>query len=75
MKTRIHVNQHVIRENKKKKEGEDLSPPLTIKTYKGNKKAYWAQINGTSRVIYNPESPLPCGAKVWIETEAEVQYE
>ena len=25
------------------------------------------------RVVYRPESPLPCGAKVWIETANEVE--
>ena len=25
-----------------------------------------------AKVIYSPNNPLPCGAKVWIETELEV---
>ena len=33
MKKVIHVNQHVIRANKKN--GED-NPPITVKTYKSN---------------------------------------
>ena len=24
------------------------------------------------KIIYSPDKPLPCGAKVWIETELEV---
>jgi hypothetical protein len=26
-----------------------------------------------ARVVYSPENPLSCGAKVWIETENSVQ--
>lgn len=69
MKTIIHVNQHIIRSNRK---GGALHPPLTVKTYRGNKKAYEVEIAGPSKVIYSPNKPLPCGAKVWIETFAEV---
>lgn len=69
MKTRIHVNQHVIKANAKN--GTNL-PVLTVKTYKGNVYAHAVDILGPSRVIYSPEHPLSCGAKVWIETESEV---
>ncbi len=69
MKTIIHVNQHIIRANNK---SEDNKPPLTIKTYKENRKGFEAEISGSSRVIYRPDEPLACGAKVWIETESEV---
>ena len=68
MKTRIHVNQHHIRANAK---GADL-PVLTVKTYKENRKCNRVSIQGPSTVIYSPDKPLSCGAKVWIETEAEV---
>jgi hypothetical protein len=30
------------------------------------------QILGESTVMYKPNKPLSCGAKVWIETDAEV---
>ena len=69
MKTKIHVNQHVIRSNKKL--GED-KPALTVKTYKNNTYAHEVEIDGPSRVVYSPDKPLSCGAKVWIETEAKV---
>jgi hypothetical protein len=69
MKTRIHVNQHVIRSNSKKSEDK---PCLTVKTYKNNTYAHTVEIKGPSKVIYSPDKPLSCGAKVWIETEAEV---
>ena len=30
------------------------------------------RILGASSIIYSPDKPLSCGAKVWIETDAEV---
>ena len=69
MKTIIHVNQHKIKLNKKNGASE---PVLTVKTYRSNSYAHQVQINGPSRVVYAPENPLGCGARVWIETESEV---
>jgi hypothetical protein len=28
-----------------------------------------------ARIIYSPDKPLSCGAKVWIETHGEVQID
>tara|TARA_R100000995_G_scaffold65050_1_gene34109 strand:- start:2125 stop:2343 length:219 start_codon:yes stop_codon:yes gene_type:complete len=69
MKKKIHVNQHVIRSNYKTGEKK---PCLTVKTYKTNTYANEVEIKGASKVIYSPDKPLPCGARVWIETDAEV---
>lgn len=75
MKTIIHVNQHVIKRNRK----EGLNdPPLTVKDYKQNRKAQRADILGPSgeviaTVVHSPDKPLSCGARVWIETESEVR--
>ena len=69
MKTRIHVNQHKIRSNKKYNLNE---PVITVKTSKSNTYASEVEIKGPSKVIYSPDKPLSCGAKVWIETESEV---
>ena len=69
MKTKIHVNQHVVRSYKKHGKKE---PVLRVKTYKSNTYAHEVEINGPSKVIYSPDKPLSCGARVWIETESEV---
>lgn len=69
MKTIIHVNQHRIRSNLKSGTNE---PVLTVKTYKSNTYCNEVLINGPSKVVYSPDKPLSCGARVWIETEAEV---
>jgi hypothetical protein len=67
---RIHVNQHHIRANGK--DGGDR-PVITVKNYKENIKCNEVEILGSSKVVYSPNKPLSCGAKVWIETEAEVK--
>mgnify|MGYP003139936666 CR=1 FL=1 len=70
MKKRIHVNQHKIRSNKKHNLNE---PVITVKTSKSNDYGHEVEILGPSKVIYSPEKPLSCGARVWIETEADVK--
>ena len=72
MKTIIHVNQHEIKKNNKN--GTD-NPVLTVKTYKTNTYATSVDIRGPSKIVYSPHKPLSCGARVWIETEAEVVCE
>jgi hypothetical protein len=75
MLTRIHVNQHIIKRNRK----EGLNdPPLTVKDYKQNRKAQRVEILGpdgevVATVVHSPDKPLSCGARVWIETESEVR--
>lgn len=74
MKKIIHVNQHVIKSNSKKGENE---PVLTCKTYKENKYASEVEIldkdgEVVAKVIYRPDNPLSCGAKVWIETNNDI---
>lgn len=74
MKTIIHVNQHVIKANRK---DERTDPVLTVKTYKDNRYAHEALIldeqgNVAAKVIYSPDKPLSCGAHVWIETQNKV---
>jgi hypothetical protein len=72
MKTIVHVNQHVIRRNKKTGERE---PVLTVKTYKDNRYAHAVRIDGPCVVRYEPDAPLSCGARVWIETDSKVEVE
>ena len=70
MKTYIHVNQHIIKRNFKT--GED-DPVLTFKTYKSNDYASEINIKGDCKVVYRPNNPLSCGAKVWKETQGKVE--
>lgn len=71
MKTFIHVNQAYIRSNKKV-EPDERVPVLTVKTYKSNTYANNVTIEGPSKVVYSPDKPLSCGARVWIETTSNV---
>ncbi len=81
MKHVIHVNQHVIKANRKHSKND---PVLTVKGYRGGNKTHTSNLyaheailldeagNEVARVVYRPNDPLPCGAQVWIETENEV---
>ncbi len=74
MKTVIHVNQHIIKKNSK---NGTKDPVLTVKTYKSNDYGHEAVLydkEGTvvAKVVYSPEKPLSCGARVWIETHNQV---
>ena len=72
MKTYVHVNQHKIRANKK--HGTD-DPVITIKKGRSNTYCHEARINGPSFLRYggNNKPILPCGARVVIETESDVE--
>ena len=56
---------HNIRYNKKH---NAKKPVITVKTSKENVYGHRVKILGGSDVIYSPDKPLSCGAKVWIET-------
>jgi hypothetical protein len=69
MKSRIHVNQHIIKRNAKTGLRD---PVITVKQGRNNTYAHSVEILGPSIMVYSPDKPLSCGAKVWIETDAEV---
>jgi hypothetical protein len=82
LKKVIHVNQHKIRSNHKTGGRE---PVLTVKshrkkkngtynkTYNDNTYCHEVYINGPCKVIYSPDDPLSCGARVWVETESDIE--
>lgn len=69
----IHVNSHVIKRNAK---WGDRAAPLTLKD--GSQKILdrgleiLIQSDPPVLVRYSPDAPLNCGARIWIETEADV---
>lgn len=74
MRTIIHVNQHNIKHNQK---SQDRKKVLTVKNYKENKYADSVSIivpgvGEVAKVVYEPDHPLSCGARCWIETQYEV---
>ena len=77
MKTIIHINQHKVRANNK---NSTCEPVITCKTYKENQYAHSVVVldkegNEACRVIYSPDKPLSCGARVWIETNNKIIME
>ena len=65
-------NKYNYIEGKQITDPELKEPVITVKTSKSNTYAHEVDIKGPSKVIYSPDKPLSCGAKVWIETESEV---
>ena len=63
---------HKIRANKKHGTKE---PVITVKTSKTNTYGHEVEILGESKVVYSPDKPLSCGARVLIETDAEVKID
>ena len=66
---RIHVNQHVIKANAKN--GEN-NPIFTVKQGGKNTYAFNVKVKGEMELVYSPDKPLSCGAKVWIETKGDI---
>ena len=66
---RIHVNQHVIKANAK---SGDRNPVFTIKQGGKNTYATSVKVVGEMELVYSPDKPLSCGAKVWIETRGDI---
>ena len=69
---RIHVNQHVIKANAKN--GEN-NPVFTIKQGGKNTYAHNVKVIGEMELVYSPNKPLSCGAKVWIETRGDIEVD
>ena len=69
---RIHVNQHVIKANAKN--GEN-NPIFTIKQGGNNTYAFNVKVKGEMELVYSPDKPLSCGAKVWIETRGDIELD
>lgn len=78
-KTIVHINKNHIQQNTRKT-AATLKPVIAIKTYnasevsnKGQSKkassmyARSLEIPYPCRVVYQPDNPLSCGAKVWLE--------
>jgi len=69
MKTIIHINKNLKQSNDK--HGKAL-PVCRVETE--GKTWYGSRVDvlGPSSMIYRPDKPRKCGAKLWIETDGEV---
>jgi len=66
----IHINRNIIQKNAKRGEQE---PVVRVEENGVVKYCMEVDIKGPSRMVYRPSKPRPCGAKLWIETDAEVE--
>jgi len=68
----IHVNQHIIKANKKNNAND---PVITVKEGKSNTYCHEVKILGDSVVKYggNDKPLLSCGARVVIETTSDIE--
>jgi len=69
LKTIIHINKNIIQQNAKR---QTKLPVCRVEI--GKKIWYGSKVDilGPSAMIYSPDKPRKCGAKLWIETDAEV---
>lgn len=65
----IHINRNIIQQNAK--HGKD-EPVVRVEEKGMVQYCMEVEINGPSRMVYRPDKPRPCGAKLWIETEADI---
>lgn len=66
----VHVNVNVIRWNKKHNKS---LPPCRVQEGSTTRYCREVIISGSSKMVYRPEKPLPCGAKLWVETDSAVE--
>ena len=72
---RIHVNRNTLASNKKHGRNE----PVVGVEERGSKKMYGHRVDIVkdgeviASVIHNEDRPLKCGARCWIETQADVR--
>jgi len=78
--TIIHVNQQKIKTNGKRIKQDplmtpdQLKPVVSVKQRNRNDLGYQIVLKGECRIVYKPYQPLDCGAHLWIETYAPVQF-
>jgi hypothetical protein len=75
MTTVLHVNALNIRRNIKREPGDRL-PVVRAEadgeTVYGDRAAIMVDGQPVAWLIYSPDNPRACGARVWIETEHDV---
>ena len=66
----IHINRNIIQKNAKRGEQE---PVCRVEDDGIVRYCMEVIIKGPSRMVYRPDKPRPCGAKLWIETDSELE--
>lgn len=65
-KSIVHINRNIIQHNSK----HSTDYPV-CRVEADGEVVYAAEVHfhGPSKMVYSPENPRPCGAKLWLETE------
>lgn len=66
----IHINKNIIQQNAKRGKS---NPVCRIEEDGLVRYCMEVDIKGPSRMVYRPNEPRPCGAKLWIETDSEIE--
>jgi hypothetical protein len=65
----IHINRGIIQANAKRGNTE---PVCRVEEDGVVRYCMEVQILGPSNMVYRPDNPRRCGAKLWIETDSDV---
>ena len=68
----VSINRNVLFSNKKWGKNE---PAIGVRRGRTVKAEYFHQVNlpDGGRIVQDEENPLPCGARVWVETAGRVE--
>jgi hypothetical protein len=66
----IHMDQKRLRMNKNL---GTRHPPVRVQDGDKVEFCMGVNINGPSRVVYRPDEPLPSLARLWVETDADLE--
>ena len=66
----IHINKNIIQYNSK--HGTSF-PCCRVEQDREIMYCMEVDIRGPSKMVYRPDNPRLCGAKLWIETDAEIE--
>ena len=66
----IHINRNIIQSNAKQGKAD---PVCRVEEKGVVRYCMEVEILGPSTMVYRPDNPRPCGAKLWIETDSEVR--
>lgn len=68
----IHVNRNLIGQNKDRPRDKHF-PVFSVKEGSKNTYCYGVKFLGPCEMVYKPDEPLDCGARVWIETMHDIE--
>lgn len=75
MRKFIHVNQHILRSNTKNNSDE---PVIGVESWRGKQYGHEIVIRTkdgeeAARFVYRPQNPRSCGARLWCQTDLDVE--